>query len=123
MTSKIWLPKEGMCLEIGVIEDEEVTVNRESVREFVARQRERYQEAEKDREGEDTGRGGGRSYQRMLQNRSLVVVRRAVLERLYLCLNPLWLSGVHGILSRRRPADAQHELVAALLGAPRRRLR
>ena len=45
MTSKIWLPKEGMCLKITVTEDMEVTVNRESVREYVARQRDRYRKA------------------------------------------------------------------------------
>ena len=34
-----------MCLKITVTEDMEVTVNRESVREYVARQRDRYRKA------------------------------------------------------------------------------
>ena len=45
MTSKLWLPKEGMCLRIAVTGDWEVTVNRESIRECVARQRDRYRKA------------------------------------------------------------------------------
>ena len=45
MTSKILLPKEGMCLTITVTENQEVAVNRVSIREYVARQRERYDNA------------------------------------------------------------------------------
>ena len=40
MTPLIWLPKTGMCLRITVTEEQEVTVNRESIREYVARQQE-----------------------------------------------------------------------------------
>ena len=40
-----------MCLKIAVTEDGEVTVNRESVREYVARQRERYQGAGRTEKG------------------------------------------------------------------------
>ena len=36
--------------------------------------------------------GGTTPYQRMLESGALVGARRAVLERLYLSLNPLWLS-------------------------------
>ena len=51
MTSKIWLPKWRMCLKITVTEDVEVTVNRESVREYVARQRERYLKGDRTEKG------------------------------------------------------------------------
>ena len=51
MTSKIWLPKWRMCLKITVTEEVEVTVNRESVREYVSRQRKRYQKADRTEKG------------------------------------------------------------------------
>ena len=51
MTSLIWLPKEGMSLRIAVTEDREVTVNRESVREYIARQRDRYRKAKRTEKG------------------------------------------------------------------------
>ena len=40
-----------MCLKIAVTEDQEVTVNRESIREYVVRQRERYQKASRAEKG------------------------------------------------------------------------
>ena len=51
MTSLIWLPKEGMSLRIAVTEDREVTVNRESVREYIARQQDRYRKAKRTEKG------------------------------------------------------------------------
>jgi len=51
MTPKILLPKEGMCLTIRVTEIQEVAVNRVSIREYVARQQERYQTANKSEKG------------------------------------------------------------------------
>ena len=51
MTSKLWLPKWGMCLKITVTQDWEVTVNQKSVQEYVARQRERYAKAGKGEKG------------------------------------------------------------------------
>ena len=43
-----------MCLKIAVTEDQEVTVNRESIREYVVRQRERYQKATRAEKGAST---------------------------------------------------------------------
>ena len=40
-----------MCLKIAVTEDQEVTVNRESIKEYVVRQRERYQKASRAEKG------------------------------------------------------------------------
>ena len=51
MTPKIWLPKWRMCLKIAVTQDGEVTVNRESIREYVARQRDRYEKADRTEKG------------------------------------------------------------------------
>ena len=130
-----------MCLKIAVTEDLEVTVNRESVREYAERQRERYQKAGRTGKGrildevvavtgyhrksavrllsgrrrESRGGSAGRPVEYGLEVAAaarlvheaaggigakrlhpfvgaLVGTRRAVLDKLYLSLNPLWLS-------------------------------
>ena len=55
MTSKLWLPKWRTCLKITITQDLEVTVNRQSVREYLVRQRERYQKASKIEKGKILG--------------------------------------------------------------------
>ncbi len=51
MTSKLWLPKWRVYLKITVTQDVEVTVNQESVRQYLERQRERYRNAGKKEKG------------------------------------------------------------------------